>query len=186
MIIDLLVSSQGRYGTISSKNGDKSLQNNGWQKDGQPKIYFSNDDLWWANSNPLPRLGQGAFRMALEGIWKGVTRGQAELEREVIGKPFRLTYAFAEKRLEEVRQRIQQGDKGGNLGKGLRKVYMIGDNPDSDIRGANDYRSEQGREWTSILVKTGVYRGGTPVVEPKVIVEDVEAGVEWALRDACH
>jgi ribonucleotide monophosphatase NagD (HAD superfamily) len=35
----------------------------------------------------------------------------------------------------------------------LKKIYMIGDNPDSDIKGAN----KAGAHWSSILVQTGIY-----------------------------
>ena len=64
---------------------------------------------------------------------------------------------------------------------------MVGDNPESDIAGANGHVSEQGTEWVSVLVKTGVWsetRGGRleGVLEPKVVVEDVGAAVRWALR----
>ena len=64
---------------------------------------------------------------------------------------------------------------------------MVGDNPESDIAGANGYVSERGTEWVSVLVKTGVWSekrwGGRleGVLEPKVVVEDVGAAVKWAL-----
>lgn len=61
---------------------------------------------------------------------------------------------------------------------------MIGDNPESDIRGANSYRSKHGSDWQSILVKTGVYRGGEPTWTPHVIVDDVKKAVEWALKSS--
>jgi len=38
----------------------------------------------------------------------------------------------------------------------LSNFYMIGDNPESDIAGAN------GVGWTSILVRTGVYKDDLP------------------------
>ena len=39
------------------------------------------------------------------------------------------------------------------LGVEISKFYMIGDNPDSDIDGAN----RRGEKWVSILVRTGVF-----------------------------
>lgn len=58
------------------------------------------------------------------------------------------------------------------------QIQKIGDNPASDIAGANAYG------WSSLLVKTGVFRPneGPPAHEPTRIVEDVEDGVMWALR----
>lgn len=46
----------------------------------------------------------------------------------------------------------------------------------ADIAGAN------GHGWRSILVGTGVYRGGKPSHTPSTIVDDVEQGVEWAIK----
>ncbi|KAG8624854.1 hypothetical protein KVT40_007921 [Elsinoe batatas] len=183
--IDFLLSSQGIHGTLSKKNGDQNLPNKGYQQDGQPPLFFSNPDLWWANSNPLPRLGQGAFREALEGVWTAVTGGPnhgVKLHKTVIGKPHQGTYEFAEKQLRTNRDRIAEVH-GATLPP-LRKVYMVGDNPESDIRGANSFQSLHGIEWVSILVKTGVYRGGEPAHKPKTIAEDVYSAVQWALKDA--
>lgn len=58
------------------------------------------------------------------------------------------------------------------------KSYMVGDNPASDIAGANAHG------WFSILVRTGVFHdthGEKPAYQPTVIVDDVEKGVEWAI-----
>lgn len=65
---------------------------------------------------------------------------------------------------------------------GLKRVYMVGDNPESDILGANQYQSEVGSEWNSILVRSGVYSGGEPAHKPKAIVEDVWEAVQWGLE----
>lgn len=37
----------------------------------------------------------------------------------------------------------------------LKRVYMVGDNPASDIAGGNSYESPYGTDWASILVQTG-------------------------------
>ena len=86
IVLDLLLSHEGILGTLSSKNGDKSLPNHGYLQDGQPTLYFSNPDLWWASEYHLDRLGQGGFREAFEGVWDAVTGGKAngvELKKEV-------------------------------------------------------------------------------------------------------
>ncbi|KAK5717087.1 hypothetical protein LTR15_008976 [Elasticomyces elasticus] len=181
IILDLLLSSQGRLGTLSKKNGDMSLPNNGYQQDSQPPLYYSNPDLWWASSHPLSRLGQGGFRSAFNGLWKEVTGG-AKLEHTIFGKPYQPTYEFAERRLRAHRKQLF-GQVG--LNDPLRRVYMVGDNPESDIRGANNYQSQHGSQWRSLLVKTGVYQDGTvPSCEPTVIVKDVGEAVRWAVEDA--
>jgi HAD superfamily hydrolase (TIGR01456 family) len=181
IILDTLLSRSGILSTLSKKNGDKSLPNDGYLQDNQPPLYYSNPDLWWAGSYHLNRLGQGGFQSAFQGLWDTVTGG-AKLERTLIGKPTQATYEFSENRLRANRKALW-GQVG--LNDPLRRVYMVGDNPESDIRGANDYRSPHGSRWTSILVQTGVYRGiGEPSCRPDIILDDVRRAVEWAVEDA--
>ena len=182
VIMDILLSSQGHLGTLSAKNGQTDLPNHGYQQDNQPHLYFSNPDLWWAAAYPLPRLGQGGFREALEGVWAATTGGPSkgiELKKTVIGKPYQGTYEFAERQLRRNRSRIFGG--AADLPP-LQRVYMVGDNSESDIRGANSYRSEFGSSWHSILVRTGVYSGGEPAWAPQTVADDVQKGVQWALK----
>lgn len=180
VIVDLLLSSQGVIGTKSSKNNRSDLPNRGYQQDGQPALYFSNPDLIWAAAYHLPRLGQGAFREALEGVWTAISGGASkgvELKKTVIGKPSHVTYEYAERQLIRNRTRFF-----GDQDSPLKKVYMIGDNPESDIRGANDYRSCHGTNWHSILVRTGVYNGGEPSCEPRTICDNVRTAVAFGLQ----
>lgn len=181
---DVLLSERGILGTLSSKNGNPSLPNKGYQQDGQPPVYFSNPDLLWAAKYHLPRLGQGGFREALEGIWAAITGGPAngvELQKVVMGKPYQPTYEFAEKRLISHRQELHRVS-GTQVGP-LKRVYMVGDNPASDIAGGNNYKSPHGTEWASILVQTGVFlEGTTPAHQPKKIVGDVYDAVAWAVE----
>ena len=180
LVLDLLLSIGGHLGTLSTKNGDSKLPNRGYQQDGQPELYFSNPDLFWAASYHLPRLGQGGFQAALEGVFNAVTGGPetgVRLQKQLFGKPTQGTFAFAESRLREHRTFLQGGDAGK-----LRNVYMVGDNPESDIKGANDYKSPTGSDWHSILVRSGVYNGGKPAHEPKVIVQDVWDAVRYGLQ----
>jgi len=62
--------------------------------------------------------------------------------------------------------------------------WSIIDNPESDIKGANDYQSPQGTEWQSILVRSGVYSDGEPAWKPRVIVDDVWDAVQWGLESS--
>lgn len=173
LVIDLLLSNNGQLGTLSPSNGDLDLPNRGYQHS-TPELYFSNPDLWWASSHPLPRLGQGAFHSALSGVWRSITSVEGDagvpLQATVIGKPHRETYAFAEDQLVR-----------NNGGKEVRTVYMIGDNPASDIAGANGWQSPRGTEWVSVLVGTGVWQpGSTPAHIPRKVCRDVFDAVQWA------
>lgn len=119
--------------------------------------------------------------------------GGAKLEKKMFGKPTEGTFQFAEERLRQHRDALLAEVEEGNLNKeaaeerkkagGLKTVYMVGDNPESDIRGANEYQSPTGSEWHSILVRSGVYIGGdAPAYEPRVIVDDVWDAVKWAME----
>ncbi|KAL2150336.1 hypothetical protein VTH82DRAFT_8012 [Thermothelomyces myriococcoides] len=205
IITDLLLSHAGYLGTYSPLNGTAG----GWQQDGQPRLYFSNADLVWSAGYHLPRLGQGAFQASLAGLWRRITDGAAELRRTSIGKPFAETYRFAERVLAAHRRDVLRamggghhhhadladlaapsgggGGGGGGNAPALQRVYMVGDNPESDIAGANGYASPEGTEWVSVLVRTGVWneaRGGKLEgrFEPRTVADDVTAAVRWALK----
>lgn len=173
IIIDLLLSHKGYLGTYSSKNGDTRLPNCGWQQDEQPKLYFSNPDLFWAASYHLPRLGQGGFQAALHGVWNATTKN-AQLNRKILGKPCNLAYSYAEQVLLLNRSRILGSDAPG-----LKKVWFVGDNQFTDIKGANEFQSQHGIQWQSILVTTGVYKAGSALEhKPKLTVFDVQEAVK--------
>ena len=54
---------------------------------------------------------------------------------------------------------------------------MIGDNPKSDIEGANKRDN-----WISILVKTGVYKPGESTNNAKHVVEDMKEAYNLILK----
>ena len=60
----------------------------------------------------------------------------------------------------------------------IGNIYMVGDNPKSDIRGANQ------AGWKSILVKTGVFQGAVNDEEDpaKYVVDNMEQAFELI----CH
>ncbi|KAH6950388.1 HAD-like domain-containing protein [Ilyonectria sp. MPI-CAGE-AT-0026] len=178
LIVDLLLSEKGVLGTYSPQNGKYGLPNGGWQSDGQPSIFFSNPDLLWSTSYHQPRFGQGAFQGALYGVWREVTNGR-DLKCRIIGKPHKDTYEYAEHVLNAYRAGIL-----GQSQSPLQRVYMVGDNPESDIRGANEYKSANGASWKSILVKTGVWneQSGIPKYKPDTVADDVFTAVTWALE----
>lgn len=125
-------------------------------------IIWSNMDLLWSTGFKLPRFGQGAFRLSVRELYKSVNDG-LELNDLVLGKPWPVSFAYAESILNN-QWKILNGievDESKIPKFGVKpqetlveKVYMVGDNPASDIKGGNDYG------WETILVETGVYKDG--------------------------
>lgn len=160
IIIDLLTSDRGIIGTIGSNLNDS----------GKPSIpiFFSNNDFVWATEFKLNRFGQGAFKILIDSLFKKITNH--ELQSTVLGKPELVTYSYAHHCLIDYRntlisQNVENFSKDHlvdckfELGDKVKvdpfkHIYMIGDNPASDIIGANNYG------WESVLVKTGVYQDG--------------------------
>ncbi len=134
IIIDLLLSDGGVLGTKAKD----PLAN-------RIPIYFSQGDLLCPTEFPTPRMSQGTFRIALEAIYKSLTG--FELERVVYGKPELATYKFADEVMSSWMDTIHNEERLP------KNVYMIGDNPQSDIVGGNMYG------WNTCLVRTGVYQG---------------------------
>ncbi|EIM80994.1 HAD hydrolase [Stereum hirsutum FP-91666 SS1] len=136
------------------------------------KMVFCNPDLLWRAEFERPRLGQGAFKEAFQAVFKALT-GSTYPHVEQYGKPTEATYKFGEVVLKE-RILTLTGEKIETL----PNVYMIGDNPESDIAGAN------AANWSSVLVRTGVYdpEQGPPTHEPTYIAEDVGEAVDWAIK----
>ncbi|PLW45232.1 hypothetical protein PCANC_05830 [Puccinia coronata f. sp. avenae] len=137
-------------------------------------VYFSNPDFLWGNEYSRPRFGQGAFQTALRANYERLTGHP--LKAWTGGKPTRATYAFANQLLKKI---VHDQFNGQDLG----PVYMIGDNPASDIQGANNYG------WSSVLVKTGVFKGGKPedaAHVPTAVQSDVLEAVQWVLRQEGH
>jgi HAD superfamily hydrolase (TIGR01456 family) len=179
VIMDLLLSEKGHLGTRSPMNGDVKLPNQGYLQDEQPAIHFCNPDLTYATSHPHPRAAQGSFRAALEGLWSATTGGAKLLNCKTVGKPTEETYIFGEKTVVEWEKSMNGGD--GKLG----TIYMVGDNPSSDIQGANNFTSRLGTEWKSILVESGVHvAGAEPAHKPDAIMKSVKEAVEWAFWNA--
>lgn len=125
----------------------------------------------------MNRFGTGGFFHAFKGVWRGAT-GQS-LSYHFLGKPGSTTYQYAHKTL----LKPTEPEKAQ---KSLRRVYMVGDNPESDVRGAIDFKPADGTEYVPILVKTGVWQEtkteSKPRWEPAVIVDDVLDAVVWAMR----
>lgn len=142
LIIDLLMSENGYLGTKSKNPGAGSIP-----------IYFSQGDMLMptAYKGP-PRMTQGAFRISIETMYKSLTG--VDLERVVYGKPELATYKYADEVLKTWMEEIH------NENKIPANIYMVGDNPASDIIGGNMYG------WNTCLVRTGIFQGGPGENDP--------------------
>ncbi|KAI1116118.1 HAD-like domain-containing protein [Nemania sp. NC0429] len=150
----------------------------------QPRLYACNPDLQWATSYEEPRLAQGAFVSGLRGIWKDLNQGQEELEYVQFGKPTQATFEYGERALQGYKDRLNGQNKTNNQ---IKTVFMIGDNPESDIKGCNGYRSPFHTVWKSVLVETGVYKAGTvPAHTPTCFARSCRDAVQWALQQEGH
>lgn len=108
-------------------------------------LFACNADLVYATEHPLPRFTQGAFVEAFRHIFQ-LTHG-IPLEVTYFGKPFKVQYDYAETVIKE---------QAANLNQQPPQIFFgIGDNPKSDIRGANN----AGEHWRSVLVRTGLFSG---------------------------
>lgn len=175
VVVDVILSENGYLGTRASQHG-ASLPENGVE------VHFCNADYTYASDYHLPRFAQGAFASALHGILHH-DHG-AKLEFTCIGKPTEATMLYAEKVLHQYHEELHAESGSTEPIPRIKTVYMVGDNPLSDISGANKYKSRYGSKWKSILVETGVHVAGTiPKVEPTVIVHGVKCAVEWGLMD---
>jgi ribonucleotide monophosphatase NagD (HAD superfamily) len=90
------------------------------------------------------------------------------------GKPTPLTYEFAETRLNQLLAQTPYSS--------LSRIFMIGDNPASDIQGANN----RGGIWTSVLVRTGVFQNGTndSRFPAHCVVEHVGEALDYAFESS--
>ena len=90
--------------------------------------------------------------------------GRDDLSYTQYGKPEGLTFDYAERML---RSKAEEGVEISNF-------YMIGDNPEGDIEGANR------KGWNSILVRTGLFDksdGNHHEFPATYVVRDMEEAV---------
>lgn len=188
IIMDILNSDQGKIGTLRSLN---HLRN---PETPSVPIIFSNNDLLWANDYELSRFGQGAFRIIIESLYRELTKlsPNQNLKLTILGKPYKIQYDYAHYVLIDWRQRLHNGSNVKNIEQILpplgqtpkdspfEKVYMVGDNPESDILGANNYG------WESMLLRTGVYKDQNwnhIIAQPTCgVFDDVFDSVTFALK----
>lgn len=140
-----------------------------------PPVFFSHTDVVWSTSHEHSRLGMGALRASLEAVYKVLTG--KDLNTIAFGKPQIGTYAFATRLLQEWRKESCGIDRAPST------VYFIGDTPESDIRGTNEFNETTENDWFSILVKTGVYQdGAVPRYSPRKTCNTVFDAVKFAIE----
>ncbi|KAI7737291.1 hypothetical protein M8C21_032444 [Ambrosia artemisiifolia] len=129
----------------------------GEKSEHQPHMYFAADDLEYQAVFPSERLGMGAFRIALENIFNSIHH--KPLKYTSFGKPNPFVFKNAESILMQLQSLTSDADLNGGYenmkSHHFETLYMIGDNPSVDIKGAR----QAGHPWFSILTRTGVFRG---------------------------
>lgn len=160
IIMDLLLSENGRLKTVAKDYTSQRIP-----------IYFSQGDFIYKTDHLLPRMTQGLFRVGIEAMYKALTG--IDLERIIYGKPELATYKYADEVMASWMEEIHNE-------KSLPKnIYMIGDNPASDIIGGNMYG------WNTCLVRTGVFQGeGNDKESPANfgVFDGVKDAVQAAIR----
>ncbi|XP_057703042.1 haloacid dehalogenase-like hydrolase domain-containing 5 [Corythoichthys intestinalis] len=134
----------------------------------QLPVIACNVDLLWMAEAPSPRFGHGMFLLCLESAYKKLT-GRDLTYEALLGKPNLLTYQYAEHALA-----LQ------NRNRRVGTIYAVGDNPMTDVYGANlfdrylaqqheqpptqtagDSETSAGARCRSVLVCTGVYEASS-------------------------
>ncbi|KAI4368797.1 hypothetical protein MLD38_017311 [Melastoma candidum] len=152
----------------------------------QPPLYFASDDLEYQAKFPAERLGMGAFRIALEAIFNRIH--PSPLMYTSYGKPNPFVFNNAEVILKHLVASFTSGSPQNRIPGIVRNhkfktIYMVGDNPKVDIRGAR----EAGAPWFSILTRTGVFkeRGNCAEFPADMVVDTVEDAVDFILKREC-
>ncbi|GAV71379.1 Hydrolase_like domain-containing protein/Hydrolase_6 domain-containing protein [Cephalotus follicularis] len=146
-----------------------------------PPLYFANDDLEYQANFPSERLGMGAFRIALESIFSRIHPNS--LKYTAFGKPNPLVFRNAETVLKQLVSSLLAMDHANVGSHHFKTLYMIGDNPSVDIKGAQ----QAGHRWFSILTRTGVFKGKENHTEfpADLVVDTIEEAVDHILRKEC-
>ncbi|XP_074295140.1 mitochondrial hydrolase YKR070W-like isoform X2 [Silene latifolia] len=142
----------------------------------QPHLYFAHDDLKYQGAFPTERFGMGAFRISLQSVYNSIH--PHPLQYSALGKPNPLAFKNAEMALRELCTHEFSGQHLSGYNP-FKTLYMIGDNPSVDIKGAH----QAGHPWFSILTRTGVFRGERQDHEfqADMVVDTVEEAVEFIL-----
>jgi ribonucleotide monophosphatase NagD (HAD superfamily) len=118
----------------------------------------------------------GALRKIVKMLFKDLTKGK-ELKTIAFGKPQIGTFEFATRLLQQWRKDEYR------INRPPETVYFVGDTPESDIQGTNQFNERSKNEWYSLLVRTGVFQEGTkPAYTPKITVDTVLDAVKHGMK----
>eukprot|EP00471_Norrisiella_sphaerica_P003150 CAMPEP_0184486900 /NCGR_PEP_ID=MMETSP0113_2-20130426/8780_1 /TAXON_ID=91329 /ORGANISM="Norrisiella sphaerica, Strain BC52" /LENGTH=460 /DNA_ID=CAMNT_0026868979 /DNA_START=87 /DNA_END=1469 /DNA_ORIENTATION=+ len=166
---------------LSSRPGEKE-----YEKYHRIPVVFSNPDLLWKTQYPHARFGQGAFRLSLEACYKARMQAMGLSDIEIkqrlddfvqFGKPEHAQFYHAREAALNTAKR---------LGCSISHFYMVGDNPRSDITGAVEMDkvsiSKKLRNWSGMLVRTGVWQDGDNTMGAKGIYNNVVDVIKHILK----
>lgn len=89
LIVDLQRSADGVYGTLAEPKSARHIP-----------IFFTNNDLVWASQYHIPRLGQGAFRIAVQAVFQRFPEAfKSSAYSHILGKPTPATFQYAQQLL---------------------------------------------------------------------------------------
>jgi HAD superfamily hydrolase (TIGR01456 family) len=146
-------------------------------------IIFANPDVTFPSEHPRPRLAGGVLRVALDAVLAAHAHARRTDYRAVqLGKPMAPNYALAEAALlAQVPHapRAAAAAAAAVAADVFDAIYMCGDNPASDVRGART----RGRPWRSVLVRSGNFSGADNCAEDPAdhVVDDVHEAVARSL-----
>lgn len=134
------------------------------------EVIMTNPDLVYADQWPQPRFGPKSLTLMIKAIFK--ENNGYELHCHQYGKPTYESYKYTHDVVKE---------KAREQGVSLSNIYMIGDNPESDIAGGNACG------WTTILVKSGVFKPtakhpNDPKHPATHVVDDFSKAIELIYR----
>jgi ribonucleotide monophosphatase NagD (HAD superfamily) len=132
---------------------------------------------WCRAVSCVQRLAAGAFTRTLEFLFHHLTGNRLVVQE--FGKPLPVTFNFAMDKLLKWKAQCGFGDDP------FSTVFMVGDNPRADVRGANT----AGLPWQSVLVETGVFKPtrehpNDPIDPAKFVCKGVEEAVAVVLAAA--
>jgi len=143
--------------------GEESQHIPEWGEDSHLPLFFSGPDFLFVNEWHRPRFGSGLYPLLLKKLYQEATGGSLEVME--FGKPHPVTYRYA---FDVLNRRAKESGV-----EQLDRIYMVGDNPHSDILGAN----QAGPQWRSVLVRTGVFNDPSLTNHPDIPADIVVPNV---------
>lgn len=146
---DILISKDGVPGTERSSDEEQKIM-----------YHIANADMDYMDIFTLPRFCGGSFFLSMNHLYK--MKYGKDIKLLVYGKPSKLVFDYARK---------STGIKN------VSNCYMIGDNPNVDIKGANNAGI------FSILVRTGMFKGENDKDNPaKKVVDNCYDALKFILK----